>query len=553
MATQMSDAYNALGAPADSPLPTAITPEMAQALQSYQGGPQGNLLARAGHAVFDEPLAALKGQMTESEAQDFAVRTALGMIGPMGMGKGAGLAMGMLGGLKKAVPDATEAALKAIQEAMKASNIASRTTSHFPLDEVEKALGGWDETAQMPANGSDWQAVGGAAPSTTTNSEFAAKNSWSAGKTPEQFAAHIATWPDTSVGNLIGHGLSSPYFKDAQLLDPEFAAKVKDQLPPALVTKAQKSAENYANYGNSLGTKMGPSSKLPVAAAPKPIEDSDIDSALAANPGASIFDLAGVSAPTPKKMPADEIGEKAAGLTETLPRGATWQMPEAAKAQGYNVAVHHGTRTSTIFDQFKLPDDEIGVHFGSPRAAQEIQGSSLNAQDAPRVYPAAIVAQNPVRLPDLGTWEAPKVARALVRNAGFSKEELAPVIGTDDINIGGKPSTLTSEQQAQNLRQYLASKGHDSIVYKNSVEDKGHDSYILFRESPTSPGHVYGARLPWADFDPSKFTSASIKAGIPLGAATGAYMSDQSGKLHELQDAPADSPHAAAAFPEDTQ
>ena len=41
----MSDAYNSLGAaPADSPLPITITPEMAQALQSYQGGPGATYL-----------------------------------------------------------------------------------------------------------------------------------------------------------------------------------------------------------------------------------------------------------------------------------------------------------------------------------------------------------------------------------------------------------------------------------------------------------------------------------------------------------------------------
>ena len=453
--------------------------------------------------------------------------------------------MGLMGAAKKAAPKVA---------ADIAENIAGRESAHFPLDDIEKALGGWDEGAQMPAHGSDWTAVGSTPP--TTNNEFAAANKWSTGKTPAQFAAHIVTWPDTSVGNLIGHGLDSPYYKDAKLLDPEFAAQVKTKLTPEFAAKAQKAAENYANYGNSLGTKAGPSSKLPAAPAPKPLEDSDIDSALAANPGASIFDLAGVSRPTPKIMPADEIGMKAAAMTETLPRGATWQLPDAAKAQGYNVAVHHGTRTPTIFDQFKLPDDEIGVHFGSPRAAQEIQGSSLNPQDAPRVYPAAIVAQNPVRLPDLGTWEPWKVARSLVTNAGFNQDELKPVLGTeqDITRTGGYApySVKSTEQQAADLRQYLASKGHDSIVYKNSVEDAGHDSYILFRESPTTPGHVYGARLPWADFDPSKFTSASIKAGIPLGAATGAYMSDQGGKLHPLEDA-SSSPHAQAAFPEDNQ
>jgi hypothetical protein len=302
------------------------------------------------------------------------------------------------------------------------------------------------------------------------------------------------------------------------------------------------------------------------------ISDAAIAAKLAKDPGASIFDVSGAEAPpAPPPAPLDP---------HALPREAQWTIPPEAQAQGYNVAVHHGTNqmdrsasgSHNVFDEFKLPDDELGVHFGSPRAAQEImpsgtpntykeyagEGNPLGLTQAPRVYPSAIVAQNPLRMPDAGTWEAGKVANKLhlMDPDKFPMEELKRALAKDVVpesfleprapHDATNPQSVRAfsdylgnrEKQVKNLRNYLESKGHDSIVYENTVEDPGHDSYILFRESPHKPGYVYGARVPWAKFDPAMFKHPGVlRMGVPLAAATGAYALGTDGKPRELRPA----------------
>jgi hypothetical protein len=519
--------------PLSSPLPTTITPAIADALLRYQQGPAANALMRAAvqPAVDIGTGLASLGTIDQTSTLGPALQSALGLVGPVGVGKGAGIAMAALGGAKKAAPKLAELAANEFRSALPKSLPAEH--SDTIVNAIKDALGGdWDAAAQMPKAGSAWEKV----PSLEDQAasiglkvtmqhlapEFAAVNPWSKNYTTAQLAKHISDWPTTSIGNVLGYGGSAKYLNnDAMVLPDIVANEVKGHLDPTLVNKSQIAAENYAK-GGSFYNK---------GAAKPSLADEDIDKALAANPGMSLFDLAGVKNPSapPAHIPID---------TEALPRGATWQMPQAAKEQGYNVAVHHGTRTPTIFDQFALPGDgEIGVHFGSPRAAQEIQGSTLDWSTAPRVYPAAIVAQNPIRMPDLGTWYPENVAKGL-EMAGLPRDEIdeARYAGMATASMKDIYGISSLKTQANNLRNYMQSKGYDSIVYKNRVEDKGHDSYILFRESPTSPGHVYGARLPWADFDPSKFTSANIKAGIPLAGATAAYAASHDGSLRPVQD-----------------
>ena len=64
------------------------------------------------------------------------------------------------------------------------------------------------------------------------------------------------------------------------------------------------------------------------------------------------------------------------------------------------------------------------------------------------------------------------------------------------------------------MRDYLASKGYDSVRYTNAVEDAGHPSYILFNDSPVARGRVIGARSPFAAFDPKQLHLPSLAAGV---------------------------------------
>jgi hypothetical protein len=593
-------------APQDSPLPSQITPEMANALLRYRQGPAVGALGE-GYRALAQPIAdaantatqGLLGDQISDEDRSAAAATALGLVGPMGAGKGLGIAMAAGGAAKKAAPKLADLAAESFRGALK--GIPQDDTEKI-LSAIKDALGGdWDHAANLPKQGSSWEKLDpsnpvahygnpgaeaamefakslpkinklyiediGTIPTAEPSDHFVVANGKqiaSLTKTDDGYLLEMPNGVSKEVGS-IGEGkLSAMNFHNIAN-HPDYVGPSSQVGSQDWINNTAKVAEDFLQaHGhatkkqvdmtgdNELITwakqkgmpglddtnwniKAGKWQQGPV----KPsLSDEDIDAKLASNPGMSIFELSGVKNPEPEHIPID---------TDTLPRGVTWQLPAEKQAQateqGYNAFLHHGTRVPTIFDQFKLPDDEIGVHFGSPRAAQEIQGSTLDWSTAPRVYPAAIVAQNPIRLDDIGEWSPGKLARNLIRN-GLPQNEVNAaqwkgIAGIEDIDKASRLSAKDMEhtvERTQNLRSYLQNKGYDSIVYKNVVEDKGHDSYILFRESPSSPGHVYGARLPWADFDPGKFTSANIKAGIPLAGATAAYAATHNGKLQEVRD-----------------
>ncbi len=88
---------------------------------------------------------------------------------------------------------------------------------------------------------------------------------------------------------------------------------------------------------------------------------------------------------------------------------------------------------------------------------------------------------------------------------------------------------LDKLENINDVRDYLASKGFDSVKYVNAVEDPGQTSYILFHESPTQKGYVIGARSPFAAFDPSKLHLPNLAAGIGGLGVLGAGYADEQG------------------------
>ena len=263
-----------------------------------------------------------------------------------------------------------------------------------------------------------------------------------------------------------------------------------------------------------------PSQKLeypPGMYAPGVLSDEEIDKALAKNPGASIFDVSGTNVGGPssdlgplsnsmKKNYKSESNMSNVVDAGSIPRTATPYAPTAASVLGQSENLAHGTRLSPSnweggLDMLKMPDDEIGVHFGNPKQAAVFTGDWLDQGAAPRTYPAVVATNNPLRLPDLGTWHTDKMVGALKKEFPADHDLLDQM---DDIG---------------DVRNFLQSKGYDSIVYKNSAEDEGHDSYIKFTGSPEAPNFVTGVRSPWAQFDPTKLSSPSLLAGVGGAAA----------------------------------
>lgn len=136
----------------------------------------------------------------------------------------------------------------------------------------------------------------------------------------------------------------------------------------------------------------------------------------------------------------------------------------AAQARQWSEAARARTleepRVELGFKRFRMPagSKEIGAHFGT-----ETQAS---ARGTP--FPFHLCIRNPLRLPDLGTWDYQLVMRA-ARRAGVSISE------AEYDRVFNAPHG----QENAALRKLLLAKGIDGIVYANEAEGQG-DSYIVF-------------------------------------------------------------------------
>jgi hypothetical protein len=285
---------------------------------------------------------------------------------------------------------------------------------------------------------------------------------------------------------------------------------------------------------------------------PPGITQTDIDKELAKNPGASIFDIAktNIEGPSTQYSPApltnSMLGTKGYGSANesTIPReGGIQYTPLKASILGTSENLLHGTRMGdyawktptgglmgTEADALRLPDDELGVHFGNPKQAQVFASSYLDEGYKPRYYPVVVATNNPLRMQDLGSWGTDNLDTSLrnLNRGRFGGKYKANISGGTDIQrnldspetVGKFPDEEVDKLHGiQDYRDYIASKGYDSVVYKNTEEDPGHDSYIKFTPSPEAPDFVTGVRSPFAAFDPAKIMRPELAAGIGGAAA----------------------------------
>lgn len=83
---------------------------------------------------------------------------------------------------------------------------------------------------------------------------------------------------------------------------------------------------------------------------------------------------------------------------------------------------------------------------------------------------ASLVLNNPYRMMDMGTWDV--VGVAYQTDALDSKEK-------QDIAVTYREKGV--EAAVELYQSKMNEKGYDGIVYENAVEDKGKESYIVFR------------------------------------------------------------------------
>lgn len=79
---------------------------------------------------------------------------------------------------------------------------------------------------------------------------------------------------------------------------------------------------------------------------------------------------------------------------------------------------------------------------------------------------AHLEIRNPLRVPDLGVWTPLDIAE----HAGLGSDFIEKLYADE----------VSESHRYQMLKEELKSCGFDGIVYKNAVEDKGSDSYIVF-------------------------------------------------------------------------
>lgn len=129
---------------------------------------------------------------------------------------------------------------------------------------------------------------------------------------------------------------------------------------------------------------------------------------------------------------------------------------------GRPLVVYHGT--SSAFASFKRRVGDVGIHFGTAGQANdrmdylECKGT-LKPHSGQKVIPVYLSIKNPLRMPDMGLWNAD--------NMDYKLKELFP---SDAARIRRLKST-------RDIREFIQSKGYDGIVYKNTGECEGARPY----------------------------------------------------------------------------
>jgi hypothetical protein len=356
-----------------------------------------------------------------------------------------------------------------------------------------------------------------------------------------------------TMGELLPH-LYPPSSTFAKLTPKEYLGMWGTDLPKHLPQDVENVLKPYMQPPPKVGKVPGPG---PVQqyepkvldpqvanAQPVPLTDEDVSKALAKNPGASIFDVANTHIGSQSSPLSSAMGN--VGLEQTFPQqlfrdipreGGIQYTPLKASILGRSENLVHGTRVpqtkwyggiGTETDALKLPDDELGVHFGNPKQAQVFSGDWLSSHAQPRQYPVVVSTNNPLELPDLGTWHLEDIISALKKaNAGELRGkagyERRPDNQSSFMNISPEtkgmfpPHEVDQIDSIEGMRDYLSSKGYDSIKYVNKAEDSGHNSFIKFTPSPEAPDFVTGVRSPFAAFDPDKIMRPELAAGLAGG------------------------------------
>jgi hypothetical protein len=132
-----------------------------------------------------------------------------------------------------------------------------------------------------------------------------------------------------------------------------------------------------------------------------------------------------------------------------------------ADEAGRPLEVCHGT--DAVFDRFRAPDNDIGIHFGSPAQASELIEHRLwrgRFSSGVHIVPAYLQLRNPLRTIDYGEWGDTQFARNLLMDRHISFDEFLE-------------ARKSASGVAAGVREVLQRKGYDGIIYQNTFEVPG--------------------------------------------------------------------------------
>lgn len=175
---------------------------------------------------------------------------------------------------------------------------------------------------------------------------------------------------------------------------------------------------------------------------------------------------------------AKRVVTEAMGLaqhpTETPEFQAWFGESKIVDGAGKPMVVYHSTAVDKNFDMFKRSQRDVGIHFGTKGQANDRQDymrgkAPAKRGTAERTYPVYLAIKKPLRLGDIGAWDAMNLQYALTRpdmgKNGITNEEVKrAMVSAGYSNPRG---------QLVALRDLIKSKGYDGIVYKNTGEVEG--------------------------------------------------------------------------------
>ena len=260
-----------------------------------------------------------------------------------------------------------------------------------------------------------------------------------------------------------------------------------------------------------------------------------------------------------------EMGSVAASTSKYFQSETRAQLPmdqasrmARAKEMGFDVDLYHGSRAmgdEGVHISGEFDDRGLGVHFGtSEQASNRLrQTRRERGLEGENILPLKVRIKNPIELPDAGEHDNPLVVAEAYLKTDFGRrnqdalseilseaEDLAPQF--EDIDAW--KASPEAEELLQDIQRLIIDEGHDSIRYRNVVENQYGDLTGFTREGqqqydtlnkeyhelrktiaqrdapPPELGATAEEVLAWADRGQPKATAAEAARFDEIAAAT---------------------------------